>query len=654
MMMRRTFVSWVLAGLLVSSGIALTAGCGGGAAAGPAAGRTGATARRGGGDGVGGGVVNPPAPRSLLLDPVDPINLLLWPEARAEIDRVDPAAGFGEGPEAQRGALAIFRPGEARDRTGSAPTTMEAIVQRGEVVSVRPGPSPIPRDGLVISGAGPRADWIVRLLPIGTGIQLEGTALVARRGIPQHLAEVEGAIVEAKHRLAVAAAAGAESGVDPAQRDRADRQLKAASDSLAISRVAISRSRSLEARSAVGNPDRSLRKEAEQERARALEMLGEALARAVTASAMLTPTRTDEWRVVWYRPNVSDVTVLKADVERFASAGANTLIVDVLYDGRTIYPSRRELLPQHEAFRGADPLVTILDVARRSGLRVIASISVLRLGTDRYLPILQRQPAWWAIDRAGRAEAAAEDNGIFLSPSSEEATNWILGNVRELASLYGFDGIHLAHLRLPVTTELAHDYDYSAAARNHFLSANGEDPLGLTPDSGGVWDAWTQHRRDRVTGLLQGIRRELRRVKPEMLVSASIIDLGTTTRLRLAQEWDLWLEAGLIDWTMLQAVGGSPWPDRATDALAEAGAAAGRETIVVRLPDEPAPNPLVLVDRVVALMTEGENAATRRGGAPAPAGALIDGSLLTTPAARLLRYGPWRTNAAPPTPRAED
>lgn len=286
----------------------------------------------------------------------------------------------------------------------------------------------------------------------------------------------------------------------------------------------------------------------------------------------------------------------RAAVARADAAGFNTLLVQVRGRGDAWYASSRE--PGPEPLLGGDPaydpLRVVLDEAHARGLRVHAWINVhlvagaLRAPIDP-LHLARRNPEHLAVPRELATRLFTMDpgspailqalltharangdrvEGIYTSPVQPEVREHLRAVVAELVDGYELHGLHLDYLRFP-----SRAYDYGRrtleAFRAHVRAGPSagrpagrlagaeearladaeeawlaENPFAYTDAFAGEWDAF---REQGVARTLEVIAHEVRRRRPQMLVTAAVFPDPVEARIHRFQPWDRWLADGLLD-----------------------------------------------------------------------------------------------------------
>jgi uncharacterized lipoprotein YddW (UPF0748 family) len=307
------------------------------------------------------------------------------------------------------------------------------------------------------------------------------------------------------------------------------------------------------------------------------------IAAGVAMSASHPPPPNTDIRGMWVlRTTLVSRESIAAMVRDAASGGFNTLLVQVRGRGEAFYrsdiePRASDLDRQPAAF---DPLATTLELAHAAGLRVHAWINVNLVASGTVLPrspnhVVLRRPDWLMAPKALAGalrttsprspayvgtiarwtRAATNVEGLYLSPVTAASREYTVSVIRELTQRYALDGVHLDYIRFP-----AAEFDYSPTAIAEFRASL----IARTPASDAArldraaaadpsaWTAafpiqWAAFRRDRLTTLVTNIREEVKRLRPEIPVSAAVVPSAIEARDERLQDWLGWSRAGLLD-----------------------------------------------------------------------------------------------------------
>lgn len=287
-------------------------------------------------------------------------------------------------------------------------------------------------------------------------------------------------------------------------------------------------------------------------------------------SATLRLETTAQIKAVWARPFINasfDVRKnpiearkhIAGELELARRAGLNSVFVEALWDGYTIYPSRffpqrplsipygvarKDEAGQAETY---DPLKMYIEEGEKRGLKIHAWLHVFHqwntnLGTPEKSPIFSKFPELMLLDRGGsplvRSEAEGEKRDIFkifMSPSHPTTRKLLRQAVTELCDEYPrLGGIQWDYIRYPVHWEEA-PFDYSADALTRFTRDTSLDATKLepkqTPKEWRIWQDWKTRQVTEVVGELGAI---VRKQRPEWIISAAVFpSLEENLRLKM-------------------------------------------------------------------------------------------------------------------------
>ncbi|NUN69310.1 MAG: family 10 glycosylhydrolase [Bacteroidetes bacterium] len=256
-----------------------------------------------------------------------------------------------------------------------------------------------------------------------------------------------------------------------------------------------------------------------------------------------------EGRGVWHRPVEKNNEEIAATVARLADAGFNMIFLETIWRGETIYPGF--ITQQKKEFVGFDPLRSFIDEGKKRGVEVHAWIHTFfvgYLGPDEDTssgPILLRHPEWQLVKRNGGKVSTAEPGYLYVNPAHPEAQDFIASLYREVHSNYpDIAGIQMDYIRYPVNVPLEESSDYSELSRSRFKAQYGVDPLQIDPTTDpAVWELWRLWREQVITGFVKRIRWE----NPEVLLSADIFpDIDEAERTKM-QKWSTWAAMGYVN-----------------------------------------------------------------------------------------------------------
>lgn len=292
----------------------------------------------------------------------------------------------------------------------------------------------------------------------------------------------------------------------------------------------------------------------------------------------------EEVRALWVlRTSLTSPETIRTMVRSANAAGFNTLIVQVRGRGDAYFRSVLEPRPAGLAGKLAsfDPLDVALASAHEAGLKVHAWVNVNLVSSAAELPadrthIIYRHPEWLMVPRQLVDEMAplppgspeylgklarwirsqpAELEGLYASPIPQGSADHIVAVIADLAARYQVDGVHLDYVRYPND-----DFDYSAAALSAFRTAllprlaeserrrlDTRLSIDRTVYADMFPDTWREFRLSRLNALVMKLRTALKTARPDAVLSAAVFPAATDASRERLQDWQAWLENGLID-----------------------------------------------------------------------------------------------------------
>ncbi len=307
-------------------------------------------------------------------------------------------------------------------------------------------------------------------------------------------------------------------------------------------------------------------------------------AREGEANHLRTPPTVNEVRALWVvRTTLTSPEKIRRMVESAKAAGFNTLIVQVRGRGDAYYKSRwepraNELKDQPPEF---DPLAFTLTEAHNRGLKVHAWLNTSLLANLDSLPadpkhVYNRHPEWLAVPRPVATELyrlspkepryrerivewskanRAELEGIYTGPANPKVREHIYRIWMDVLEHYPVDGLHFDYVRLA-----SPDFDYSRTSLERFWKwlqpqlpapehrrlkkSLKENPLAVVESHS---DRFAEFQRAQITMLVQQIYQEVKKRRPEAVVSAAVFANDENAYTRRFQDWRRWLQMGILD-----------------------------------------------------------------------------------------------------------
>jgi uncharacterized lipoprotein YddW (UPF0748 family) len=247
---------------------------------------------------------------------------------------------------------------------------------------------------------------------------------------------------------------------------------------------------------------------------------------------------TAEVRGIW---NHSGTGAYPGDWDRsarlLAEHGFNMVLPNMLWAGTAHYPS--DVLPRSATFRQhGDQIAACLAAARKYGLEVhVWKVHYNLAGAP---PELLRQ-----LRRQHRTQVSATGEPIdWLCPSHPENRQLELDGLLEVARKYRVDGLHLDYLRYPNGRAC-----YCDGCRERFEADSGRPVADWPADCfrGPRREEYNDWRCRQVTRLLARIHDEVKKIRPDLKLSAAVWGAYPDCRRSVAQDWPVWVKAGYLD-----------------------------------------------------------------------------------------------------------
>ncbi|MGM3305207.1 glycoside hydrolase family 10 protein [Anabaena sp. WFMT] len=252
-----------------------------------------------------------------------------------------------------------------------------------------------------------------------------------------------------------------------------------------------------------------------------------------------------EIRGVWLSTTDSQVFKSRQSIaeamEFLAETGFNVVFPVVWHKGVTLYPSptmwKMFGIEIDSNFLGRDPLMEVVEEARRVGLKVIPwfEYGFASSYNSNGGMLLKQKPEWGAYDYQGNL---LQKNGFeWLNAFDFQVQEFLLNLVLEVVKNYDVDGIQ-GDDRFPA---LPSEGGYDQGTVNRYRQQFQKNPPRNHKDK-----HWLQWRANILTDVLALLYQEVKAINPDLLVSMApnIYDWGLQEYL---QDSPTWLKRGIVD-----------------------------------------------------------------------------------------------------------
>ena len=289
---------------------------------------------------------------------------------------------------------------------------------------------------------------------------------------------------------------------------------------------------------------------AQQEYDTAKKSIIEAYARAI-------PSRLVEGRALWLdRGTVVSVKKpedMKKLFDKIEESGINVVYLETINAGFPIYPSK--YVEQNPLTKGYDPLKSAIDEAHARDIELHAWTWIFAVGNTRHNVLINKPENYSGpvISNNFYEGALLGMNGnllphnqteYWLNPANPEACEYLTKVLEEIARNYDVDGIQLDYIRYPFQSRsTAMGFDFTG--KELFEKETGYSLDSLDNET---YEEWLKWKTDKVSSFVKDTSTALRKIKPNLQISAAVYAGDQRRRLAtIQQDWERWIENGWVD-----------------------------------------------------------------------------------------------------------
>jgi len=250
-------------------------------------------------------------------------------------------------------------------------------------------------------------------------------------------------------------------------------------------------------------------------------------------------------------------------------SGYNIVFIQVRGRGYAFYNS--DIVPKHPKIATEfDPLDYAVTLGHALGIEVHAWMNSYILWSSKTPPenpehLYHTQKGWTEANIHGKMDSqiklsepqSPQWEGVYLSPTHPEVNPYLLSVYSEIINSYNIDGIHLDYIRFQ---DEVYGYNKSGmAVFENIYDINPRDIVRgiISPRFGwsqefvdSMYVAWDKFRRDAVTELVKNIYHEVHKPGHNIKLSAAVKPNIIDAKYRWYQEWDKWVQKGIIDFVV--------------------------------------------------------------------------------------------------------
>jgi uncharacterized lipoprotein YddW (UPF0748 family) len=254
-------------------------------------------------------------------------------------------------------------------------------------------------------------------------------------------------------------------------------------------------------------------------------------------------------RAIWLRPKETTKEQVEEHVQQIKDAGLNTIFLETVFNGYTIFPVEYDATYQNPDYDEFDVLQAYIDACHSRGMQLHCWVESFFIGMQREDgggPVMRAHKDWLLTDKEGNNwEDTMYGKMYFFNPARPECREWIVGLYEILCTNYDLDGIQLDYVRYPQKTK-EKDYGYDDYTINAFMAEKGYDPREFKSKSFEV-KTFEYYKQQQVTEFVRMCSTRLRKIKPELILSLSVYPFFDDGREQFMQSAGEWMEKGYGD-----------------------------------------------------------------------------------------------------------
>lgn len=267
-----------------------------------------------------------------------------------------------------------------------------------------------------------------------------------------------------------------------------------------------------------------------------------------TLLSLLSESNPSEYRAVWVRPTQTSRASVASFVRNLYNLGANAIYIETQYDCTTIYPTPKDsLFVQNPRFGGFDVLEAYIEECHSLGMELHLWLPIYYVGNTNSgnagVSVFAKRPDMFVKSQNNSIYASSGDTWMFLDPSNEDATVFLLGTISYLLESYDIDCIQLDYIRYQGAG--TDDWGYFSAAAEQFEAKHGFAPT--YNKSAYWWSDWSAIRASFVTDFVRRVRELIDEKNGSVLLSADVFPYTASAKLSIYQDCRVWVEKGYLD-----------------------------------------------------------------------------------------------------------
>ncbi len=263
-------------------------------------------------------------------------------------------------------------------------------------------------------------------------------------------------------------------------------------------------------------------------------------------------------KALWVvRDHMVNPRLIDGIIEFASQNGFNNIFAQVRGRGDSFYNSR--FVPKSNLVdSNFDPLHYLISNCKAKGIKVHAWLNIYYLWSSPKKPtqkdhLFFQKPEW--LDRKSNDEyilqkkflneekkIIIDGEGFFLAPTNPDVNLYMVRVISELTQKYQIDGIHYDYIRYHSA-----DYGYNKAGLSIYSELNPNENSLFNENYSRIF---FDYKSNSITKFVKNANIEIKNNLPDCIISAAVKPNIFNAKITFAQEWDLWLSAGYIDWAV--------------------------------------------------------------------------------------------------------
>jgi uncharacterized lipoprotein YddW (UPF0748 family) len=244
---------------------------------------------------------------------------------------------------------------------------------------------------------------------------------------------------------------------------------------------------------------------------------------------------------------------MKKLFDKIEEAGINVVYLETINAGFPIYPSK--YIDQNPLTKGYDPLKSAVEEAHKRDMELHAWVWVFAVGNTRHNVLINKPQSYpgpvisnnfydGALLGPSGNMLPPNQTEFWINPANPEAQDLLLNVFKEIVTKYDVDGLQLDYIRYPFQSDRT-SMGFDFVGRELFEKETGYSLDNLDSVTLNAWRDW---KAEQVSKFVQKTSTTLRRISPDLQISAAVYAGDRRRRLAtIQQDWEKWIDKGWID-----------------------------------------------------------------------------------------------------------